>query len=74
MCLIFSFNGSPLYNLNNYIPNTLKTYVKDENSNAESWAMFFNYIRNVPVEDDKIMASFGVTSLYKSILKIDMLT
>ena len=63
MCLIVSFSGSPLYNLNNYTPNTLKVYVKDENSNGESSTTSSNYIRNVPIEDDKIMASFGVTSL-----------
>ena len=63
MCLIVSFSRSPLYNLNNYTPNTLKVYVKDENSNGESSTTSSNYIRNVPIEDDKIMASFGVTSL-----------
>ena len=35
--------------------------------------MFFNYIRNEPIEDDEILASFDVTSLYTNIPIIDML-
>ena len=31
------------------------------------------YIRNVPIEDDKIMASFGITTLYTNISIVDML-
>ena len=34
---------------------------------------FFNYIRNVPIEDDEIMVSFDVTSLYTNIPIIDTL-
>ena len=35
--------------------------------------MLSNYIRNVPIEDDEIMASFNVTSLYTNIPIIDTL-
>ena len=35
--------------------------------------MFSNYIRNVLIEDDTIMVSFDVTSLYTNILIIDTL-
>ena len=35
--------------------------------------MFSNYIRNIPIEDDKIMVSFDVTSLYTNISIIDTL-
>ena len=33
----------------------------------------FNYIRNVPIEDDKIIVSFDFTSLYTNIPVIDTL-
>ena len=37
---IVSYSGSPLYNLNKYIANILKTYVKDENNNAKNSTVF----------------------------------
>ena len=63
-CLIVSYSGSPFYNPNIYIANILKAYVKDENNNAKNSSTFSNYIRNAPIEDDKIMVSFDVTSLF----------
>ena len=53
--------------------NILKTYVKNENNSAKNSTMFSNYIRNIPIEDDKIMVSFDVTSLYTNISIIDTL-
>ena len=70
---IVSYSGSPFYNLNKYIDNILKAYVKDENNNLKSTTTFFNY-RNVPVEDDEIMAWFDATSLYTNIPIIDTLS
>ena len=70
---IVSYSGSPLYNLNKYIANNLKTDVKDENNNAKNSTTFSNYVRNVPIEDDEIMVSFDVTSLYTNIPIIDTL-
>ena len=70
---IVSCSGSPLYNLNKYIANILKTYVKHENNNAKNSTTFSNYIQNVPIEDDEIMVSFDVTSLYTNIPIIDTL-
>ena len=69
----FIYSGSPLYNLNKYIANILKAYVRDENNNAKNSTTFSNYIRNVPIEDDEIMVSFDVTSLYTNIPIIDTL-
>ena len=66
---IVSYSGSPLYNLNKYIANILK----DGNNNAKNSTTFSNYIRNVPIEDDEIMVSFDVTSLYTNIPIIDTL-
>ena len=73
ICPIASCSGFPLYNLNKYIANILKAYVQDENNNAKNSTTFSNYIRNVPIEDDEIMVSFDVTSLYMNIPIIDTL-
>ena len=62
-----------MYNLNKYITNILKAYVKDENNNAKNSTTFSNYIRNVPIEDDEIMVSSDVTSLYTNNPIIDTL-
>ena len=51
----------------------MSQYVRDENNNAKNSTTFSNYIRNVPIEDDEIMASFDVTSLYTNIPLIDAL-
>ena len=70
---IVSYNGSLLYNLNKHIAKILKAYIEDENNNARNSTTFSNYIRNVPIEDGKIMVSFDVTFLYKNIPIICML-
>ena len=48
-------------------------YVRDENNNAKNSTTFSSYIRNVSIEDDEIMVSFDVTSLYTNIPIIDTL-
>ena len=70
---IVSYSGSVLYNLNKYMANIVKAYVKDENNNAKNSTTFSNYIRNVRIEEDEIMVSFDVTSLYTNIPIIDTL-
>ena len=70
---IVSFSGSLLYNLSKDIANIFKAYVKDENNNSKSSTTFCNYIGNVPIEDDEIMPSFDINSLYTSICIIDTL-
>ena len=70
---IVSYSGSPLYNLNKYIANIPKAYVRDENNNAKNSTTFSNDIRNVSIEDDEIMVSFDVTSLNTNIPIIDTL-
>ena len=71
--LIVSYIGSPLYNLNKYIVNILKAYIKDVNDNAKNSTRFSNYIRNVLIKDGEIMISFDVTSLCTNIPIIDTL-
>ena len=70
---IVSYSGSLLYNHNKYIANILKAYVQDENNNFKNSTTFSNYIRNVAIEDDEIIISFDVTSLYTNIPIIDTL-
>ena len=50
-----------------------ETIIKYGNNNAKSSNTFSNYIRNVPIEEDEIMVSFDVTSLYMNIPIIDTL-
>ena len=70
---IVSYSGSPLCSLNKYTTNILKASAKDENNNAKNSTTFSNYIRNVPIEHDKIMVSFDVSSLYTNIPIINTL-
>ena len=70
---VVSYSGSPLNNLNKYIANIRKAYVKNKNNNTKNSTTFSNYIRTFPVEDDEIMVSFDVTSLYTNIPIIDTL-
>ena len=44
-----------------------------ENKNAKNSTTLSNYIRNVPIEDDEIMVSIEVTSLYTNNPIIDTL-
>ena len=50
-----------MYNVNKYIASILKAYVKDKDTNGKNFSAFFNYIRNVAMEVEEIMVSFGVT-------------
>ena len=70
---IVSYSGSPLYNLNQYVANILKAYVKHENNNAKNSTTFTNYIRNVPMEDNETVVSIDVTSLYTNVPITDTL-
>ena len=71
---IVSYSGSSLYSLNKYIANIFKAQIQDENNNTKNSTTFSNYIRNVPLEDEEIMVSFDVTSLYTNIPMIDTLS
>ena len=70
---IVSYSSSSLHNPNKCIANILKSYVKDGNSNTKNSTTLSAYIRNVPIEDDEIMVSIDVTSLYTNIRIIDTL-
>ena len=47
--------------------------VKDENNNSKNSTALSNSSKNFAIEDDKIMVSFGVTSLDTNIPIIDRL-
>ena len=59
--------------INNDPYQLLKKDVQDENNNATNSTMFSSYIKNVLIDDDEIMVSFDVTSLYTNIFIIDTL-
>ena len=71
ICLIVSYKCFPLHNLNKYIANIVKSYVKEGNNNAKNSTTFSNYIRNVLIEDEEIMVLLNVTSFYTNITIID---
>ena len=60
-------------NVRKYTAGTLKVYAKYENDNCKTSTTFSNCIRNVPIEDDKIIVSFDVTFLDINIAIIDTL-
>ena len=70
---VVSYSASPIYNVDKYIANIFKAYVKNEKNNAKNSTTFSNYIRNVSIENDKIMVSFHVPFLYTNIIIIDTL-
>ena len=63
-----------MYNLDKYIANILKGNVKDENNDGNNSTTFFNYIKNVPIEENEIVVLFNVTSLYTNIPIFDTLS
>ena len=70
---IVSYSDSPLYNHNKYIDNILNAYVKVKTNNSKNSATLSKCIKNIPIEDDEIMVSFDVTSLYTNITMVDSL-
>ena len=64
---IVLYGGSSLYNLNKYMANILKAYVKDKNKNANHSTTFSN-IRNVSVKDGEIMVSLTSLSCTRTFL------
>ena len=58
--------GSLGYNFNKYKTNFLKAYVQDKNNNAKMSPSF-------PTEDDEIVVSFDIISLYMKIPIADTL-
>ena len=73
ICPIVSCSGSALYNLNKYIAKILKAYFKDENNFTKNSTTPSNYIKNIPIVNDKVMLSSDVTSLFTTIPIIDTL-
>lgn len=64
------YTSSPLGTITKYIANILKAYVKDENNVVKNFS-FSDYIRNVPIEDNKLMVPFEATTLYTIICLVD---
>ena len=62
-----------LYNLNKYMANIPKVEMPKMKIRTPRVLPFSNYIRNVSMENDEIMVSFDVTSLYTKTPIIDTL-
>ena len=56
---------APYYAVLKYLTGTLKVYIKDDSTRNSS--TFSNYIKNLPIEDNGIMVSLDITSLYTNI-------
>ena len=64
---IVSYTGTPLYNISKYVAGILSRYVSKEGRHSENSKVFSEYIRTIKVEDDEILVSFDVTSLYTNV-------
>lgn len=62
---IVSYSGTPLYRLSNHVADILKTYTSSDH--CKNSKEFSEYIRNIRIEDDEVMVSFDVTSLYTNV-------
>ena len=63
---IVSCSGTPLENLSKYIAGVLKQYIK-KRGHAKNSKEFSEFIRDIEIEDDEMMISFDVTSLYTNV-------
>ncbi|XP_024872108.1 uncharacterized protein LOC112454769 [Temnothorax curvispinosus] len=67
--IIVSTLGSPLYNMANFLHNILvKSVPKPESYIKDGWS-FVELIRDVRIEDDDVLISLDVTSLFTNIPK-----
>ena len=64
---IVSYTGTPLYNVSKYIADLLKVYIEKEGRHSENSKVFSEYVRSLTVEDDEVLVSFDVTSLYTNV-------
>lgn len=64
---IVSYVGTPLYKLSKYIASILQHYTKSGNNHSKNSKEFSEYIRQQTVDEDEIMVSFDVTSLYTNV-------
>ena len=64
---IVSYTGTPLYNVSKYIADILKTYIEKEGRHSENSKVFSEYVRTLTVEEDEVLVSFDVTSLYTNV-------
>ena len=65
---IVSYSGSPLFNLSKYIANILKPYTQTQQTTLqELYKEFSEFVRTHTIEEDKIMVSFDVETLYTNV-------
>ena len=64
---IVSYSGTPLYNLSKHIAGILSKYITKEGRHSENSKQFSEYVRDQSIEDDEMLVSFDVTSLYTNV-------
>ena len=64
---IVSYSGSPLFNLSKYIANILKSYTQLNKQHCKNSKEFSEFIRTHTIEEDEIMVSFDVETLYTNV-------
>ena len=64
---IVSYTGTPLYNLSKHVAEILKTYLDKEGRNSMNSKVFSEYVRTLTIDEDEILVSFDVTSLYTNV-------
>ena len=71
---IVSYTGTPLYKLSKYVAGILSSYIEREGRNSINSKVFSEYVRTLHINDDEVMVSFDVTSLYTNVPIRDTLT
>ncbi|XP_075151062.1 uncharacterized protein LOC142233289 [Haematobia irritans] len=64
---ICSSVNSPSYNLCKYIVNILKNITEDSKYNVKDSIAFKSKVNDMPIQDDEVLISFDVVSLFPSI-------
>ena len=64
---IVSYTGTPLYKVSKHIADILKQYLDKEGRHSENSKVFSQYVRTLMVEEDEVLVSFDVTSLYTNV-------
>ncbi|CAH8464949.1 unnamed protein product [Schistosoma rodhaini] len=64
---VVDFTNSPTYNLAKYLARILKPYEKLINHGIKNSMEFKNIIDTIDIEEDEVMASFDVSSLFTNV-------
>ena len=62
-----SYTGTPLYKLSKYVATILSNYIQRDGRHSMNSKVFSEYVRTLHIDDDEVMVSFDVTSLYTNV-------